>query len=86
MEAVFHVNISTPDRLIYDGNVRSLVAPAALGYLGILANHAPIIAELVPGKISIRDGSGKNNVIRSISNGFLEVSNNNAVVVLDSVG
>lgn len=84
MAAIFHVNISTPDRLIFGGNIRSLVAPAQTGYLGILANHAPIIAALAPGKISIKDASGKTRAFKSSGNGFLEVSKNNAILVLDS--
>jgi len=84
MAAIFHVNISTPDKLIFDGNIRSLVAPAQKGYLGILANHAPIIAALVPGKISIRDVSGETRAFNSTGNGFMEVSKNNAILVLDS--
>lgn len=84
MAAVFHINISTPDKLIFEGDIQSLVAPGETGYLGILANHAPLVTTLVPGKISIRDASGKVRNISSAGNGFLEVFKNNAVLVIDS--
>lgn len=84
MAATFHVNISTPDRLVFDGTIESLVAPGELGYLGILANHADLITTLAPGRISIRDGAGSTTVINSTGGGFLEVSKNNAILVLDS--
>lgn len=84
MADIFHINISTPAALLFDGEIKSLVAPGELGYLGILANHADLITTLVPGRISVRGGSGKSAIIDSTGSGFLEVSKNNAVLVLDS--
>lgn len=84
MAAIFHINISTPAGVIFTGDIQSLVAPGELGYLGILAHHASLLTTLIPGKISVRDNAGKVSVINSTGNGFLEVSKNNAVLVLDS--
>lgn len=85
MAAIFNLNITTPDRTIYDGSVSSLIAPGELGYLGILANHRPIVATLGPGKITIRDENGKNIVFYSDGNGFIEVLKNTARILLDSI-
>jgi len=85
MEKLFHVSIITPEKIIYDSQASSLIVPAALGYLGVLANHAPIIANLVPGRISIRDSSGKLTAIDSKGKGFLEVLKNNATLLLDPI-
>lgn len=85
MPKLFYVDILAPDKKVYEGEVASLIAPAELGYLGILANHAPIITTLAPGKIMFRDPSGNQTTIYSKGKGFLEVFKNNAILLLDSV-
>ena len=83
MADTFNVTIMTPVKYVFQGHVTSLVAPGGLGYLGILANHASLVTTLVPGRITLRSASGEVSVIDSRSNGFLEVSHNNAVLLLD---
>ena len=85
MPALYSINIKTPQKTVFEGKVESLVAPAAAGYIGILANHAPIITTLVSGRIVLRDDSGKSITIKSTGNGLLEVLKNNATLLLDSV-
>lgn len=84
MHKSFSLEILDSNKSLYKGEVVSLVVPAALGYLGVLANHAPLVASLTSGKISLRDSFGKTEVIPSESKGFLEVANNKAVIILDS--
>ena len=83
MAELFHVNITTQDKVVYDSDAVSLVAPAEMGYLGVLAHHAPLITGLVPGKITVRDNFGETFSFKSTGSGFLEVSNNNARLVLE---
>ena len=85
MAKLFRLSITTPDKTVYDGNVQSLVAPAQLGYLGIWADHAPLATPLATGIITLRDASGKTTVISINESGFLEVSNNKATVLLNSI-
>ena len=85
MPASFHVNIVLPSRIAYEGDIESLVVPAQEGYLGVLAHHAPIIAQLKPGKITLRDSNDKIINFNLKSNGFLEVSDNKATLLLDSL-
>ncbi len=86
MEKAFHVRILTPGSKIFEGEVVSLIVPAALGYLGVLANHAPLIASLTPGNIIFRAGSGKQTVISNKEKGYLEVAQNKVTMLLDSAG
>jgi len=79
----FRLQIITQDAIEYDGQATSLVAPGELGYLGILANHAPLITTLVPGKITATEPSGNKFTLKSTGNGFLEVSKNTATMLLD---
>ena len=85
MPALYSINIKTPLKTVFEGKAVSLIAPAAAGYVGILANHAPFITTLVPGKITLRNDSGVTLTFRSDGPGLLEVLKNNATLLLDSV-
>ncbi len=85
MEKDFKVSVYTPERTIFDGSVASLTAPGEIGFFGVLADHAPFISSLVPGKVVLRDASGKTTVISSTGKGFFEINHNKAVVLLDAV-
>ena len=80
---MFKLAVVTPERIIYEENVVSIIAPGEVGYLGIMSNHAPIITSLKPGKLSVKDDSGK-EINLAISGGFLENSNNVCTVLADS--
>ncbi len=81
---MFKLSIVSPEKVLYEDMVESLVVPGTAGYLGVLSNHAPLITSLQVGKIEIRD-SNKVEKIAAISGGFLEVSNNTATILADSV-
>lgn len=79
---LFNVNIITQEKIIYEGKASSLIAPSKLGYLGVLADHAPLISSLGPGRIIIREDSTEQKVFESKGGGFLEVMKNNATILL----
>ena len=81
---MFHLSIVTPEKSFYDGNIKSLVVPGTEGYLGVLSQHAPLITALIPGKIEFRDENDEVNIM-AVSGGFLEVSNNIATILADTV-
>ncbi len=85
MSKQFHVDIIALDKKIYEGDISSLIVPGEVGYLGILANHAPLVTTLIKGKISFREPSGKESVLHSVGKGFLEVYQNNVTILLDKV-
>lgn len=88
MAVEFDVKVLTPKKVLFDGKAASLVVPATLGYLGVLAHHAPLIAALLPGKIIIKGGEegGAARVIPTQSKGFLEVADNTATILLEADG
>ena len=59
-----------------------MIVPAELGFLGILAHHAPLIACLVKGKITLKDESGEEKVFYNQGGGFIKVAGNLATVIL----
>jgi F-type H+-transporting ATPase subunit epsilon len=77
------VEIVTPDRKIFEGEAEGVQVPGSNGSFEVLKNHAPIISNLVAGKVKVREG--KENHIFSISGGLVEVSNNNVIILADSV-
>ncbi|MBI1953767.1 MAG: hypothetical protein HYS41_06570 [Candidatus Omnitrophica bacterium] len=85
MEKSFSLEILTPRRTVFSGKVISLVAPATLGYLGILAHHAPLAAALTPGRVIYRTGPGEAVTLHLQGQGFLEVRRNQATLLTDEV-
>ena len=51
-----HLEIVTPEKQLFSGDVDSLTVPSAGGYMGILPGHAPLLAELGIGEISYTAG------------------------------
>ena len=82
MAKTFQVGIYSSDKIIYEGKAISLIAPSVLGFLGVLADHAPLVAKLSSGKITIRTREGNTKVIDSSSGGFLQVLQNQATLLL----
>lgn len=77
------LEIISPEKTYYRGEVDSVTLPGALGPFQILKNHAPMISSLTKGQIIISiDGHLKD---LSINDGFVEVSNNVITVCIDSV-
>lgn len=84
MAATYHVQIISPQRVVVDKEIESLIAPGVLGYLGVWANHAPLITSLTAGTVKIRDAESKESTYR-ITGGFLEVADNQAVILADGI-
>jgi F-type H+-transporting ATPase subunit epsilon len=83
MPKKFKTEIVTPEKLVFSEEVESLVVPAERGYLGVLAGHAPLLATLQPGEITIK-GTSKGEVHFATSGGFMEVTPGKAVLLTES--
>jgi F-type H+-transporting ATPase subunit epsilon len=80
----FLLTIVTPEKKVVEQQIRSLIAPGSEGYLGILAHHTPIITDLIPGKLTIKDPANLETIF-AISGGFLEVAGNQATILADAI-
>ena len=85
MAKSFNIKIITPAKMVYEGDIVSLIAPSELGYVGILADHAPFIASLVKGKIILREASDKTTTFNLQETGFMEVLKNNVTIFLKNL-
>jgi len=81
--ATFPLDIVTPEKTILSENVASLQIPAAEGSMGILAGHAPLLAELSVGECLVRLANGAEEQL-VIAGGFVEVSRERVTVLADS--
>jgi F-type H+-transporting ATPase subunit epsilon len=76
------LQIVTAERVIFDEQVDSVMAPGASGALGILPKHAPLISLLSQGELYYRRGNQLEYL--AIGGGILEVLNDRVVVLADS--
>jgi F-type H+-transporting ATPase subunit epsilon len=74
-----HLEIVTPDKQVYSGDVDSIIVPALTGYMGILPGHAPLLAELGIGEIIFTAGDTIDDVFCSW--GFVEVLPRRVVIL-----
>lgn len=81
---MFKLSVVTPEKIVFEKDVRSIVASGSEGYLGVLTDHAPLITALIPGILTVTDNAG-DDVDYSVSGGFLEVSGNVATVLADAI-
>ena len=80
--ATYPLQILGMDKVAFEAEVESLVAPGIAGFLGVLAHHAPLITELAAGVLEIRESKGQTRKFR-IQGGLLEVGGNKAIVLAD---
>ena len=84
MANVLHLTIATPQKVLFDGDVKYIHAPGGAGFFGVLVDHAPLLASLQPGPFEVRPVSGEPLMFKTSSAGFFEVIRNNASILLDA--
>jgi F-type H+-transporting ATPase subunit epsilon len=78
-----NLEILTPDKKVFEGEVNSITLPGTMGSFEILNHHAPIISTLEDGKLIVR-GAGKEDVFL-IHGGVVEASNNKVIVLAEGI-
>jgi F-type H+-transporting ATPase subunit epsilon len=79
----FHLEIVTPKRLVFKGEVTSFSAPGIDGGFQVLHSHAPLLASLKIGKVEISDAGGT-EFHYAISGGFVEVRDNKVILLAET--
>ncbi|MCC6252610.1 MAG: ATP synthase F1 subunit epsilon [Bacteroidia bacterium] len=75
------LEIISPDKKLFEGDIKSVTLPGSDGLLGILNNHAPMISALKAGKVKITDNSGVQTF--TIKGGVVEVLKNKIIVLAE---
>ncbi len=79
------LEIITPDKKYFDGEIASVIVPGSIGSFEVLNNHAPIISTLDHGKIVIRTSVNAKTLTFFIKGGVIEVLNNKVVLLAEGV-
>ena len=79
--ATFHFDLVSPEKLAFSGEVDQVDIPGVEGDFGVLAGHAPVIAAIRPGILTMTSGGSKQKVI--VLGGLAEVSDKGLTVLAD---
>ena len=78
------IEIITPDKKVFEGDIKSVRVPGKKGSFQVLKDHAPIISTMEVGPVIMVDREGK-EIIIDINGGVIEVKGNKIILLADSV-
>ena len=79
--ATFHFDLVSPEKLAFSGEVDQVDVPGLEGDFGVLAGHAPIVAAIRPGILTVTSGGTHQKII--VLGGLAEMSDNGLTVLAD---
>jgi F-type H+-transporting ATPase subunit epsilon len=79
--ATFHFELVSPDKISFSGEVDQVDVPGSEGDFGVLAGHAPLIALLRPGLMTVYAGGEQTKLV--VLGGFAEVGPDGLTVLAD---
>jgi F-type H+-transporting ATPase subunit epsilon len=79
--ATFHFDLVSPEKLAFSGAVDQVDIPGVEGDVGVLAGHAPVVAVIRPGILTVTAGSSHVKII--VLGGLAEVSEKGLTVLAD---
>ncbi|MDE1936469.1 F0F1 ATP synthase subunit epsilon [Bradyrhizobium sp.] len=79
--ATFHFDLVSPEKMAFSGEVDQVDIPGAEGDFGVLAGHAPVVAAVRPGILTVISGGSKQKII--VLGGLAEVSDKGLTVLAD---
>jgi F-type H+-transporting ATPase subunit epsilon len=78
----FPVEVLTPEGQVFEGDVEMLSTRTEVGEIGVLANHAPLLAMLAPAELRLH--LGEDDIKRfAQGEGYLQVHSNRALVLVE---
>lgn len=78
------IEIITPDRRVFEGEIKSVRVPGKKGSFQVLKDHAPIVSTLESGPVIMLDMEGRETRL-TIGGGVIEVRSNRIILLADSV-
>ena len=79
--ATFHFDLVSPEKLAFSGEVDQVDVPGVEGDFGVLAGHAPVVAAIRPGILTVTTGGTQQKII--VLGGLAEVSEKGLTVLAD---
>jgi F-type H+-transporting ATPase subunit epsilon len=80
----FSVSLVTPDGPAFEGDVEMIIVPGAIGEIGVLARHAPLVATLKAGSTRIHPGGNADVLTYATGPGFFQVLYDRAIALVDA--
>lgn len=77
-----HLEIITPEKKVYNGEVTMVNLPGSDGSFGLLENHAPIISTLKTGVIKVVEKDNSEKTFE-VNGGVVEMNNNKVIVLAE---
>jgi len=81
---LFKLEIVTPRKVAFNGDVESFWAPGVVGGFQVLFNHAALLSATTVGEVKVLDAQG-NTIRYATGGGFVEVKDNHVVMLADSI-
>ena len=78
-----HVEIITPDKTLFDGEVDAATFPGSKGSFQVLKDHAALISSLDKGKVILKSEKQVKEI--TVNGGVIEVLKNNIIVLAEEV-
>ena len=82
LELPLHLEIVTPAKRVFEGDVDEVVVPGSEGELGILPHHAPLVSLLGQGRLRLKHGGQVEEM--AIFGGFVQVRPDRVVVLAET--
>lgn len=79
---LFHLEVISPDRVFYEGEVEMVELRTSEGEIGIYKNHIPLTAILVPGILKIKEEGQER--IAALHDGFVEIFGDHVTILAES--
>ena len=79
--ATFHFDLVSPEKLAFSGEVDQVDIPGVEGDFGVLAGHAPVVAAIRPGILTVTTAGRHEKII--VLGGLAEVSEKGLTVLAD---
>jgi len=79
----FDIEVVAVDRKVYTGQAVSVTMPGADGYFGVLSSHAPLIAALGVGVVTVTPPDAS-PVLLAVAGGFAEITQNHVTILAES--
>ncbi|TCD54089.1 F0F1 ATP synthase subunit epsilon [Alloscardovia theropitheci] len=79
---IIDVNVVAEDRPLWSGRASSVVVPTLEGYMGILADHEPILALVGEGNVQITTEDESRKAFKVVG-GFVSFENNSLTIGVD---
>ena len=79
--ATFHFDLVSPEKLAFSGEVDQVDVPGVEGDFGVLAGHAPVVAAIRPGILTVTSDGTQQKII--VLGGLAEVSEKGLTVLAD---